>query len=203
MLDLGADPVSARPLGLGRLLLVVSASGFAAWFAYVTFVPLVPYKPICGIGRNAVGLEGPLRAEFVEQLVVALAEEGFRFRRAGEVVQVPHADIWPNRGTLSRPGHAMSRSFASFQAKLDATLATNIAQGRLWLGNAPRRPGRDITVPPPLQAHLDRLQAQYGPLPARSSDTDWPWFDLFTTDCALLRAALIRVEDLPDAAAAR
>lgn len=161
----GRHPMGARPLRLGRLLLAVSSMGVAAWVAYVTLVPLVPYQPICGAGRQSAYLEGPLRAEFVDQLVVALAEEGFRFRRIGDLVLVPYLDLWPKTGIRPRARKAPFRDLVNFQVNIDWRLADNIARGALWLGNHPRSPGRSITPPQPLLAIMRSLEPELGPLP--------------------------------------
>jgi hypothetical protein len=76
------------------------------WLTIATLVPLVPYAPVCDLGRQILPLDGPRRREFIDQLVLPLARDGFRFRRSGDVILMPQADIWPNRTSSRLPSQA-------------------------------------------------------------------------------------------------
>lgn len=193
--------MTPKPVQVGRLLLAISALAFAACFACVTLVPLVPYQPVCGLGRQERTLEGPLRSEFADQLVVALAQEGFRFRRNGDVVMVPYADVWPNRVEFRLAWRPRYEDLRNFQINVDRSLARNIANGQLGAGQETHVPSRTITPPAPLQAYLRSLEPELGHFPPARNDpiAGRAWADRFIYDCTLLRLALIRVEDRPDA----
>lgn len=176
----------ARRIAAG--LLVVSAL-----FAVVTLVPLRVYKPSCGDPPRSVfgvapRLDGPLRPEYVEMLTRAMREEGFRFWRIENTILLPLLPIFD--------GNDSPEGWTDFVNNTEWRIASSIVNGYTAHGCAP---------PPEAVRRLDsEIKGTCGAPPERQPDgrLSHPRGVWISNDCALFRAAVIRVEDMEASPAA-
>lgn len=159
----------------------------------VTLVPLRVYKPSCGDPLRSVfgvapRLDGPLRPEYVEMLTRAMREEGFRFWRIENTILLPLLPILD--------GNDSPEGWTDFVNNTEWRIASSIVNGYTAHGCAP---------PPEAVRRLDsEIKGTCGAPPERQPDgrLSHPRGVRISNDCALFRAAVIRVEDMEASPAA-
>jgi hypothetical protein len=177
------DPVSAAARWLAwraaAALLVV-----AALFAVAALAPMRVYKPRCGRSHPVFGrlaIDGPLRPEYVEMFTRLMRQEGFRHRRTGDTILVPLLPIFDG-----------SKLFdcADFTLNMEWRVEYSIVNGYTAHGCSPppeavrRLHGR---IEQNCEWPIERTQD------GRSIPPPTFWI---SDDCALFRAAVIRIEDM-------
>lgn len=153
----------------------------AALCVLLTVVPTQAYKPSCG-HRPRVALEGPLREQYVALLVQSMERLNFTHRRVGDTVLVPVLPIFDGTRHFSN-----WREFVvNFEWKLASSVADGVAVG-----------DRFYPPPEPLIRMLEASEAAHGSFPTRRGGRALHGPDpRFKHDCALFRAAVIKVEDM-------
>lgn len=158
----------------------------AASLAVVALAPIRTYKPSCGrpyplLGRPAI--EGPLRSDYVEMLTRAMRRENFRYWRLRDTVLVP---LWP-----VFDGNRVFQNWDEFTLNTEWRIARSIVNGYTAHGCAP--------PPEAVRRLYGSIEQSCGWPVERTPDgrrIPPPEFWL-VDDCALFRAAVIRVEAMP------
>jgi hypothetical protein len=126
-----------------------------------------------------------MREQYVALLAQAMAEDGFRYFRNGDLILVP---VWP----LFDGARPMT--WEDFQLNIPWRIASNIAQG-VQIGP------RFYRQPAPVLQLLG-VEGPWGPYP-RPKDGSAAVYGpnyRFVEDCNLFRAAVLKVEAMPSAA---
>lgn len=157
----------------------------AALLAVATLVPMWVYKPSCGRDHPVLGrprIEGPLRPEYVEMFTRLTRQEGFRHWRAGDTILVPLLPIFDGSKLFN---------WADFTLNMEWRVAYSIVNGYAADGCA--RP------PEAVRRLYGDVKGSCGWPVERTPDgrripppTFW-----IRDDCNLFRAAVIRIEDMP------
>lgn len=177
---MGADPLIHRlfHLSLGCLGLYILM--FIFLYSY-----LDRYRPGCYRGeKEEMEFAGPMRDAYVGQWVELLEENGLPYRRIGNEIFFRFVDTLGLSDITRSPF-----SYSDLQLNWEWRVATNIAYGY--------GPGDSRIEPPPIlleltERHRDHLNRKY-PDP---EDVQMRR-NIFYENCELIRAAAIRIEDMP------
>lgn len=154
----------------------------AILFVLLTIVPTQAYEPSCG-HRPRVAVKGPIREQYVALLVQSLERLNFTHRRVGNTVLVPVLPIFDGTKHFS--------NWREFVVNFEWKLASSVADGVTI-------EGRFFPPPTPLVQLLEAGDATPEPFPRRRNGrASYGPDPRFKDDCDLFRAAVIRVEDLP------
>lgn len=181
------DPVSAAA---ARWLAWRAAAGLivvAVLFAAAALVPMQVYKPSCGRapkwGLNGrPRIDGPLRPEYVEMFTHAMREEGFRYWRVRDAILVPLLPIFDGNSHWD---------WTDFIINNEWRIAYSIVNGYTADGCAP--------PPEAVRRLYGDIKGTCGVPPERLPEgrVVYPPSFWIRGDCNLLRAAVIRIEDMP------
>ena len=169
----------------------------AALFAAATLVPAQIYKPSCGHSPKwglggSLKIDGPLREEYAEMLTRAMREDGFRHWRLGNTILIPSWPVFEGGRRWHWTFFLANSEWSSLVANTEWRIAHSIANGHAADGCAPPREA------------LRRLIGDYKPICGVPPEhlpggrAVYPGEVSITHDCALFRAAVIRIEDMPE-----
>jgi len=155
---------------------------------FLAVVPIERYRPACASFHEDLQ-EGPLRQQYIELLTEAMREDGVTYARIGDTIYTPVFDIlqWDQIFSGRR----------EFFDNNEWKIASSIGRG-VTLN------GRYFPPPEPVLALIRETESRYGPFPRRLPNGQillGP--DERFRNCELMRAAIIRVEDMASAAAPR
>jgi hypothetical protein len=168
----------------------------AALFAAATLVPAQIYQPSCGrFPKWGLGgspkISGPLREEYVEMLTRAMDEDGFRYWRFGNAILIPFWPVFEGNRRWDWTYFIANAEWFGFVANAEWRIAHSIANGYTAHGCA--RP------PEALRRLIGEYKPTCGVPPERlpGGRVVYPGGVAVAHDCALFRAAVIRIEDMP------
>lgn len=153
--------------------------------AVVTVAPIQVYKPSCGRPYPLVGrpkISGPLRPAYVDMFTRLMRQEGFRYWRLGDMVLVPMSPVFDGNERWD---------WNDFTLNMEWRVAYSIANGYTADGCAPTLEA--------VRRLFGNIEGSCGRPVERTPDgrrisppTFW-----IEDDCNLFRAAVVRVEDMP------
>lgn len=165
---------------------------WACWIIWLT-LPIHPLHPACDV--RGPFLEGPMRTEFVDRMAATMDQRGDVYRRDGDTLRVAWLTLPRDYLRFGMPGEIPD--LPTLLPLLSARFAAQWTDAATAPSSPPMPPAVANAWVEAELALSDHLMSG-PPNPDRSTKAeDQP--RTWRYDCALIRAATIRVEDVPPA----